>query len=125
MGVAVLFFLFFPPVPCFTTFSCLLHFLWWDHEQAWRSLRLYPLKTKTPVPLPLYVTLFSLSKKVRTLTPLSPSPAFVALLIWCPDCPDGGAAAVNGLNMQPVLKERETLDFLNHYLTLSLIICMW
>lgn len=63
---------FCPPVPCFTSFSCLLQFLPWDHEQGWCSLRLYPLKTKTAVPLPLYVTLYSLTIKVRTLTPSHP-----------------------------------------------------
>lgn len=39
-----------------------------DHEQDWCSLLLYPLKTKTPVPLPLSVTLSSLTNKVREAT---------------------------------------------------------
>lgn len=39
-----------------------------DHEQDWCSLLLYPLKTKTPVPLPLSVTLSSLTNKVRAAT---------------------------------------------------------
>lgn len=54
-------------VSCFTKFSCLLDLLPVDHEQGWCSLLLYPLKTKTPVPLPLSVTLSSLTNKVRAL----------------------------------------------------------
>lgn len=82
---------------CFTNFSCLLDLLSVDHEQGWCSLLLYPLKTKTPVPLPLSVTLSSLTNKVRALIAPHPfvlhcffSPLLHQLTLR-PDCPDGGA----------------------------------
>lgn len=50
----------------------LLPLLSWNNKQDWCFLPLYSLTTKTHAPLPLYVTTFSLTPKVRTPALLHP-----------------------------------------------------